>query len=74
LQDHGLREALAIVFAGGLEGAADKGMAIYQQMMRDVLADYCFSCDWLGVARKSARMPQALTQYMPLPEQQSSGS
>jgi hypothetical protein len=74
LKDHVLREALAIVFAGGLNDAADKGMAIFQQMMRDVMTEYCFSCDWLGVTRKAETMPSALTQYMPLPEQKAGGS
>ena len=62
--DHVLREALAIVFAGGLTNAADEGMAVYQQMMRDVLAEYAANCRWLGVARNTEMMPRVLSQYM----------
>ena len=64
MKDHVLREALCIVFAGGLERAPDQGYAEYIQMMRDFMRDYTSTCEWLGVKRDPATMPPGLTLYL----------
>ena len=64
MADHVLREALCIVFAGGLNKAADEGYAVYNRMQRDFVCDYVATCNWLGVRRDPATMPPDLTQYM----------
>lgn len=64
MTDHVLREALAIVFAGGLETAETEGMAIYHRMMRDFMSEYVGVCDWLGVKRDPATMPPRMAQYL----------
>jgi len=62
--DHVLREALSIIFAGGLENAETEGLAIYNRMMRDFMNEYVGVCDWLGVKRDLASMPSRMTQYL----------
>lgn len=62
--DHVLREALSIVFAGGLENAEGEGLATYNRMMRDFMNEYVGICDWLGVKRDLATMPPRMTQYL----------
>jgi hypothetical protein len=64
LKDKVLREALAIVFAGGLEHAATEGMAEYERMMRDFVRTYVGTCEWLGVKRDPAMMPGGLARYL----------
>jgi hypothetical protein len=64
LKDHVLREALAIVFAGGVDDAAERGMAVYEAMMRDFMDRYLASCDWLGVKVNVELMPPRLAQYV----------
>lgn len=64
LHDHVLREALAVVFAGGIEEAATVGMAEYERMMRDFMASYRARAEWLGVKRKPETMPGSLVRYL----------
>jgi hypothetical protein len=64
LKDKVLREALAIVFAGGLEHAATEGMAEYERMMRDFVRTSVGTCEWLGVKRDPAMMPGGLARYL----------
>ena len=64
IKDHVLREALAIVFAGGLNNAATKGMAIHTAMMTDCMQTYVDTCAWLGVPRNLEMMPKRITQYL----------
>jgi hypothetical protein len=64
LKDHVLREALAIVFAGGIEDAGTEGMAEYDNMMRDFMTTYVGSCEWLGVKRNTEMMPHRMSQYL----------
>lgn len=65
--DHVLREALAVVFAGGIEDAGTEGMAEYRSMMRDFMSSYIDTCEWLGVKRNPAMMPGIMTRYLPAP-------
>lgn len=67
LKDHVLPEALAVVFAGGVENAATEGMATYRRMMGDFLRRYLDSCAWLGVSLDVKLMPPRLTQYLAEP-------
>ncbi len=64
LKDDVLREALAIVFAGGLDKAADEGMAVYRRMMGDFMARYLDSCRWLGVEVDVATLPPRMSEYV----------
>lgn len=64
MRDHVLREALAIVFAGGLEDAATDGMAVYRRMMGDFMSNYMDTCTWLGVKRNVEMMPPELSQHV----------
>lgn len=64
LKDNVLREALAIVFAGGLDRAAGEGLAVYRQMMRDFMSRYRESCSWLGVELNVKMMPSVMSQYL----------
>jgi hypothetical protein len=64
LKDNVLREALAIVFAGGIDNAADEGLAVYRQMMGDFMSRYLDTCAWLGVKLDPKTMPPRMTQYL----------
>jgi hypothetical protein len=64
LKDHVLREALAIVFAGGLDKAASEGMQIHKAMMTDCMQSYVDTCAWLGLPRNLEMMPPRITQYL----------
>ncbi len=64
MADHVLREALCIVFAGGLKKAPDQGYAIYQKMQRDFMRDYVGTCEWLGIKRDPAMLPEAMADYL----------
>lgn len=67
MTDHVLREALCIVFAGGLEQASTAGYAEFRQMQRDFMRDYMSSCDWLGVQRDPAMMPEPMVEFVEAP-------
>ena len=64
MRDHVLKEALSIVFAGGLERAPTQGFVEYQQMMRDFMRQYVDTCDWLGVKRDISTMPADMGFYL----------
>ena len=64
MRDNVLREALAVIFAGGIEKAGSEGMAVYREMMTDFMETYLGHCSWLGVKRNLEMMPQVLTQYV----------
>ena len=59
-----VREALAVVFAGGIENAGSAGMAVYREMMTDFMGTYLGHCSWLGVKRNLDMMPQFLIQFV----------
>ena len=63
LRDGVLREALAIVFAGGVAGAGREGMAIHDSMMSDFVQRYLACLKWLGVERK-LMFPEDLARYV----------
>ncbi|MFU8813909.1 MAG: hypothetical protein ACNA7W_01095 [Pseudomonadales bacterium] len=64
LKDNVLREALAVVFAGGLEQAGTEGLATYGRMMADFMRRYLDTCSWLGVEIDLKLMPPRMTQYL----------
>lgn len=64
LGDHVLREALSIIFAGGLERAPTEGNARYNRMMRDFMNEYLGICEWLGVKRDLATLPNRMSQFV----------
>ncbi len=62
LADPVLREALAILFAGGIKGAARKGMRQVDRLLGDYVREYAAICTWLGLGRGQALVP-GLAQY-----------
>lgn len=64
LKDPVLREALAIIFGGGIEGARGAGMETYHAMMRDFMKRYLDSCRWLGIPRNIEMMPKGMARYV----------
>jgi hypothetical protein len=62
LRDPVLREALAIWFGGGIDGARGAGMATFERMMRDYTRQYFGHLAWLGVERKTL-VPEELTRW-----------
>jgi len=63
LKDPVLREALAIIFAGGIEHASGKGIATYEQMLGDFVRRYLDTLKWLGVER-TILFPPELAGYV----------
>jgi hypothetical protein len=63
LRDPVLREALAIVFGGSIEGARGEGMRTFERMMGDYVRRYLDVLRWLGVER-GAMFPQDLSRYL----------
>ena len=63
LRDPVLKEALVVIFGGGV-ARAGRGMAVYGEMMRDYVATYLAYCQWLGVPRDPARLPPPLNEYV----------
>ena len=63
LRDPVLKEALAVIFGGGVAKAAGRGMAVYGELMRDYVATYLDYCQWLGVPRNPDRLPPPLNEY-----------
>lgn len=63
MQDPVLREALAIVFGGGIEGAKTDGMQRYRHLMGDYFRQYLAWCDWLGLGRRKT-FPEPLKAYL----------
>ena len=67
LADPALREALAIVFGGGIAGAGAKGMATFEGLMRDYFRAHFAYCRWLGVPRSPEALPPALKAFAAAP-------
>ena len=65
LADPALREALAIIFGGGIEGAKRQGMDVFNDLMRDYLRTHLDYCRWLDVPRRAETMPPALKAFAP---------
>ena len=65
LRDPALREALAIVFGGGIAGARRIGLARYGAFIRGFLNTYLTMRRYLGVPRDPARLPPPLAEYAP---------
>jgi hypothetical protein len=63
LKDPVLREALAIIFGGGVEYAADKGLATVDRMIGDFVRRYLATLKWLGVERNML-FPPELAAYL----------
>lgn len=68
LKDPVLREALAIVFAGGIDRAVEEGLSTYRRMMGDFLRRYLDTCAWLGVDLDVKLMPPRLTRFLTDPD------
>ncbi len=62
LNDPVLKEALAIIFGGGIEGARS-GMRQYERMMGDFARQYLANMEHIGVPRE-AGFPPAIAQFM----------
>lgn len=62
LQDPVLKESLAIIFGGGIEGA-QSGMRQFERMMGDFARQYLANMEHIGVQRESG-FPQGLAKYM----------
>ncbi len=67
LADPVLREALAIIFGGGIKGARRQGMDVYNDLMRDYVKTHLEYCSWLDVPRNPAAFPPALKEFAPPP-------
>jgi len=52
MRDPVVRESLAIILGGGIEGARQHGMAAYEHLMGDYFRQYLAWCDWLGLGRR----------------------
>ena len=68
LADPVLKEALAIVFGGGIEGARRHGMEVFHDLMRDYLKTHLEFCRWLDVPRNLEALPPGLKEFAPAPE------
>ncbi len=62
LRDPVLKEALAIIFGGGIENA-QSGMRVFERMMGDFARQYLANMEHIGVPR-DANFPPSLAQYM----------
>ena len=62
-----LKEALAIVFGGGVAGARRHGMDVYGDLMRDFLKTHLEYCRWLDVRRNPDAWPPVLKAFAPEP-------
>ena len=63
--DPALKEALAIVFGGGIAGARRHGMEIFHDLMRDFLQTHLDYCRWLDVPRNPDAWPPLLKEFAP---------
>ncbi len=63
LKDPVMRECLAIILGGGIEGARTHGMASFERLMGDYVRQYYAYCDWLGLQR-SKMIPQQYSRYL----------
>ncbi len=62
LEDPALRESLAIILGGGIEGAR-VGMRRFERLMGDYVRQYLAHMDWLGIHR-GEQFPKGLAQYL----------
>ena len=62
LADPALKEALAVIFGGGIEGARS-GMRQFERMMGDFARQYLSNMEYIGVRRETG-FPQGLAKYM----------
>ena len=62
LDDPVLRESLAIIFGGGIEGA-QSGMDKYHQLMRDFARQYLANMEYIGVSR-SGQLATSLAKHV----------
>lgn len=62
LADPVLREALAVIFGGGVEGA-QAGMRKVERLLGDFVRQYLRYCDWIGIHR-GERFPKELARYL----------
>ena len=60
-----LKEALAIVFGGGIAGARRHGMEVFNDLMRDFLKTHLDYCRWLDVPRNPDAWPPVLKEFAP---------
>ena len=60
-----LKEALAIVFGGGIAGARRHGMEIFNDLMREFLKTHLDYCRWLDVPRNPDAWPPVLKEFAP---------
>ena len=63
LKDPVVRESLAIILGGGIEGARTHGMQSFNHLMGDFVRQYVAYCNWLGLKR-GKMLPRALAQYL----------
>ena len=63
LKDPALREALAIVYGGGIEGARGDGMRQAMAVFRAWINHYLECCDYIGVPRRTTLHP-GLAKYL----------
>ena len=67
LRDPVLKEALAIIFGGGIDGARRQGMEVYHALMRDYVDTHLAYCAWLDIPRNPAALPPPLSEYVDAP-------
>ena len=60
-----LKEALAIVFGGGIAGARRHGMEVFNDLMREFLKTHLDYCRWLDVPRNPDAWPPELKEFAP---------
>ena len=60
-----LKEALAIVFGGGIAGARRHGMEVFNDLMREFLKTHLDYCRWLDVPRNPDAWPPVLKEFAP---------
>ena len=60
-----LKEALAIIFGGGIAGARRHGMEVFNDLMREFLKTHLDYCRWLDVPRNPDAWPPVLKEFAP---------
>ncbi len=63
-RDPVLKEALAIIFGGGIPGARREGMEVYHALMRDFLDTHLAYCRWLDIPRNPAGFQPPLNEFV----------
>ena len=63
-RDPVLKEALAIIFGGGIPGARREGMEVYHALMRDYLDTHLAYCRWLDIPRNPAGFQPPLNEFV----------